>query len=74
MIALKNSADPSLDARIILKQSLHLPILMMLVMLFRLFKRLNLMRGEGVEEFLAGKYELDSVIATERSSIMWRDI
>lgn len=74
MIALKDTTYLSLNSRIILKQGLHLPILMMLVMLFRLLERLYFVSGEGVEEFLAGKYELDSVINTERSSMMWRDI
>lgn len=74
MIALKDTTYLSLNSRIILKQILHLPILMMLVMLFRLLERLYFVSREGVEEFLAGKYELDSVINTERSSMMWRDI
>lgn len=74
MIALKDTAYFPPNPRIILKQSLHLPILMMLIMLFRLLEGLYFMRGEGVEKFLAGKYELDIVFNTERSSMMWRDI
>ena len=74
MIALENCAYFAPDGRIIRKQGLHFPILMILIVVFCLLERLDLVRGERVEEFLAGKDELDSVITTERSSMMWRVI